>query len=358
MAITAYTGLPGSGKSYGVVERVVLASLDNGRRLITNLALKQNLLDKYPDQVTLITLDDIEADEDFFSRDDIPGAIVVIDEVQLLWRSGTTVKSAPKKHLQFLTEHRHMVGSDGKSTDVVLITQDLSNVAAFARNLVETTFRYVKLTSIGQDKKYRVDVYSQAATGPNPPQRDRLRQLFGQYKPEVYQYYTSQTMNESDDHGEEVRIDSRVNVLNSPFFRLGLPALVIVGGVFIWYGFSETASMYNGDHETVADQVDQANQAPINQAPIAPLPDPVHPLKGYQLRIAFNMGHWPWIEYRISATRGDERASFSQAELARLGYRLLPINQCFVQLVRQDTTLNVQCADSSQSDNDGFNLSI
>jgi len=36
MAIDAYTGMPGHGKSYGVVEHVIIPSLKQGRHVVTN----------------------------------------------------------------------------------------------------------------------------------------------------------------------------------------------------------------------------------------------------------------------------------------------------------------------------------
>src|ERR1700739_4798181 len=38
MAITAYTGIMGSGKSYEVVENVILVALLAGRRIVSNVA--------------------------------------------------------------------------------------------------------------------------------------------------------------------------------------------------------------------------------------------------------------------------------------------------------------------------------
>jgi len=40
MSVVAYTGLPGSGKSYGVVENVIIPCLQEGRPIVTNLPLK------------------------------------------------------------------------------------------------------------------------------------------------------------------------------------------------------------------------------------------------------------------------------------------------------------------------------
>ena len=41
--ITAYVGLPGSGKSYGVCEQVILPALAKGRPVFTNIPFDTNL---------------------------------------------------------------------------------------------------------------------------------------------------------------------------------------------------------------------------------------------------------------------------------------------------------------------------
>ncbi|MCU7813401.1 MAG: hypothetical protein KZQ77_19520, partial [Candidatus Thiodiazotropha sp. (ex Notomyrtea botanica)] len=44
MAIVTYVGLPGSGKSYSVVEHVILPALKNNRTVCTNIPLNKEQL--------------------------------------------------------------------------------------------------------------------------------------------------------------------------------------------------------------------------------------------------------------------------------------------------------------------------
>src|SRR5690554_4502360 len=97
----------------------------------------------------------------------------------------------------------------------------------FVRQLVEETYRAVKLTAIGQRNRYRVDVYMGAATGQRPGKP--IRQLYGKYKPEIYQYYKSHTRNKTDfAAGMEEKADDRANVLKSPFIRFVMPGASIM----------------------------------------------------------------------------------------------------------------------------------
>lgn len=230
MSIVGYAGLPGSGKSYGVVENVVIPALESGRHIITNIPLKLGRLsDDFPKgKVTLFDNREAEDDPGFFDLERHPaGVIWIIDEAWRFWKSGMKATNIPQNQKEFFTEHRHNVGEDGRTNEIVLVTQDLAQLCAFVRGLVEETYRAVKLTAIGQKNKYRVDVYMGAATGQNPGKP--MRQLYGSYKPEIYQYYKSHTRNKTDfAAGMEEKADDRANVLKHPLIKFGIPVAILI----------------------------------------------------------------------------------------------------------------------------------
>ncbi|WP_372985510.1 zonular occludens toxin domain-containing protein [Marinobacter sp.] len=230
MSIVGYSGLPGSGKSYGVVENVVIPALESGRHIITNIPLKLGRLsDDFPQgKVTLFDNRDAEDDPGFFDLERHPaGVIWIIDEAWRFWKSGMKATNIPQNQKEFFTEHRHNVGEDGRTNEIVLVTQDLAQLCAFVRGLVEETYRAVKLTAIGQKNKYRVDVYMGAATGQKPGKP--MRQLYGSYKPDIYQYYKSHTRNKTDfAAGMEEKADDRANVLKHPLIKFGVPVAILV----------------------------------------------------------------------------------------------------------------------------------
>lgn len=230
MSIVGYSGLPGSGKSYGVVENVVIPALASGRHIITNIPLKLGRLsDDYPKgKVTIFDNREAEDDPGFFDLERHPAGVVwIIDEAWRFWKSGMKSTNIPQCQKEFFTEHRHNVGPDGRTNEIVLVTQDLAQLCAFVRGLVEETYRAVKLTAIGQKNKYRVDVYMGAATGQKPGQP--MRQLYGSYKPEIYQYYKSHTRNKTDfAAGMEEKADDRANVLKHPLIKFGIPVAIVI----------------------------------------------------------------------------------------------------------------------------------
>tara|TARA_Y100001933_G_C19010749_1_gene568739 strand:- start:2441 stop:3565 length:1125 start_codon:yes stop_codon:yes gene_type:complete len=240
MSIVGYSGLPGSGKSYGVVENVVIPALEAGRHIITNIPLKRGrLADDYPQgKVTIFDNKDAEH-PDFFSLDKHPGGVIwIIDEAWRFWKSGMKAVNIPQNQKEFFTEHRHMVGEDGRTNEIVLVTQDLQQLCSFVRNLVEETYRAVKLTAVGQKNRYRVDVFQGGVTGQRPGKP--MRQLYGKYKPEIYQYYKSHTRNKTDfAAGMEEKADDRANVLKHPLIKYGIPlsVLIMAFGVYQVYGY-------------------------------------------------------------------------------------------------------------------------
>lgn len=212
MAISAYVGLPRAGKSYGVVENVVIPALKTGRVVYSNIPMHDDYCEKtYGSMVRSFTTKDIQENPNFFEELE-NGAIVIIDELWRLWPAGLKANNVAETHKAFLAEHGHLTGDNGQVTEVILVTQDLSQVANFVRTLVATTYRVVKLDAVGASKRYRVDIYEGAVTGQSPPASKKINQTFGKYKQEVYSAYVSQTKGDGV-HGDESRTDNRFNIL-------------------------------------------------------------------------------------------------------------------------------------------------
>lgn len=284
MSIVAYVGLPGSGKSYSVVEHVILPALKNGRPVYTNIPLH---LDKLAVDIGEPDVREFDVQEmctrpDYASEIEA-GSVIVIDECWRVWASGTMAAQIPEAHKAFLAEHRHRVGQSGYSNEIVLVTQDLGQVARFVRDLVEETFRTTKLTAVGLSNKYKVDVYGGAVTGQRPPQAQLIRTLRGSYKPEIFQYYQSHTQSQDGNAGLEEKVDGRANILKSPVFvgGLGVAVLMIVFGsvkamaFFGEFGKEHDTIPHPESHQPPADGRQlQAVAAPPGVAPARPAVKP------------------------------------------------------------------------------------
>jgi zona occludens toxin len=234
VSVDAYTGLPGSGKSYSAIAQQVLPALKAGRHVVTNLPLKLDLVEAElggnGGRVDLVDLQEIEAAPERMDALFPPGCVAILDEVWRLFPAGRKVDRIPEPYKAFFAEHRHRVDATGNSTQIVLVCQDLAQIAAFARQLVETTYRTTKLTTLGLSKRFRVDVYHGPVSGPNPPVTQALRRIFGRYDRKVYRYYVSHTQSESATEGaNEASVDRRNNLLLRPaavLVPLGIVGLV------------------------------------------------------------------------------------------------------------------------------------
>lgn len=231
MAIPAYVGLPGAGKSFTAVQNVIVPALKSGRVVVTNIPLNLDALAALGLPGRVIQREKKCPTQDWL--DSPHGAVIVIDEVWNWWPAGTTADQIPATQKSFFAEHRHRVGTDGMATEIVLVTQDLSQIAAFLRQLVAETFRVTKLTAIGSKSRFRVDIYSGAVTGQTPPKGQMLRQLFGKYDPKIWALYSSHTMSKTGHAGLEEKADKRGTVFGSWTMKLAALALLLIP-VAIW----------------------------------------------------------------------------------------------------------------------------
>jgi zona occludens toxin len=246
MAIIAYVGLPGSGKTYDVVANQVLPALDQGRRVVTNIPLNKDAIRaRHPrgeivDMPVDLIAQQPELIEDYWT----PGSVVIFDEVWRLWPAGLKADRIPQQFKSILAEHRHRVDSQGRAMQIVFVTQDLSQIAAFARQLVEQTFHHTKLSHVGKRNSYRIDVFHGAVTGAVPPVQNRLREIYGSYKPQVWRMYKSHTMSEARSGGADERtVDARGNILKRPVILLGLLFVVVA----VWFGVTTVSGILSGE---------------------------------------------------------------------------------------------------------------
>lgn len=242
MAIHAYVGKPGSGKSYGVVERVVIPSLKQGRHVVTNIELNvDELLADFGGTIEILPHDWWERpDLGAFTRN---GCVLILDELWRRWPSGQKANMVDKS---LLAEHRHMVDDKGNSMRIVLVTQDLSQLGSWARTLIETTFVIKKFSK----KAYRVNSYSGVVTGDSPPKSRLIRQAAGKYNSDIYRYYKSATKSQTGDVGDESVADKTGSFLRS----YTLWAFIVLFVVGLSFGVPAVTSFFKAPLSTKAEQ--------------------------------------------------------------------------------------------------------
>jgi zona occludens toxin len=155
--------------------------------------------------------------------------VLVIDEAWRYWPKGTRQKDLLPEQQTFFSEHRHRVGADGVSCEIVLISQDNSQLALAVLALVQETYWHADLSAVGQPNCFRVDVHAGAGV-----RGLKLNSFLGTYSADVWRYYRSHTRAPEGVQGREVKVDGRGNIFKGALFRYGLPAAGVLAVLGIW----------------------------------------------------------------------------------------------------------------------------
>lgn len=272
MAILAYVGIPGSGKSYEVVSSVILEHFKKGRRIVSNIegVTHQKLVDfcvakgsKIEELGEFVSVDDETCQRaDFFpykGADDTvckAGDLICLDEV---WRIFPSEK-IHENHRSFLAEHRHFTDPDtGICCDLVVINQSISQLPRFIKDRIEMTYQMSKLTALGMRNRYRVDVF----TGAKTTKTNKTLQLQRKYDRSIFPLYKSY----DGGNGKENVIDDRGNIFKSFQFK-AMIILIIILAIFGYYGF--TSFFSNGETKPIDktdSKVEQGNILPTEIKP-------------------------------------------------------------------------------------------
>ncbi|MGZ8173405.1 MULTISPECIES: zonular occludens toxin domain-containing protein [Methylobacter] len=268
--IIGLAGQPRSGKSYSSIELFVSPCLKEGRHIVTNLPLKMDvILQDFPDARVTFIDDLVKHDWDSVGN----GVMLIIDEVWRLWPQGQKMTAIPHSQLALLKEHGHRSDDTGRSMDIVLITQDMADLCAPVRALIETTIITAKHLDLGREDSFiRYTCRKAASLGKDntPPKNQLVSSENGRYSENVYRYYKTHMHSQGNAAPNEKRVVSS-SFFNSWKFKAGLAvmALCLVG--MVW-GVSAT-------QEKVQKMNDKAKPAKAATAvPAAQLQDATVPV--------------------------------------------------------------------------------
>lgn len=222
MAVHAYTGINGSGKSYEAVESAILPALRKGRRVVSNVsgldfeAIKKHLgpledgSELTADKLLYVPTSRVQEPHFFYDPEAVlpegveavvrPGDLVVIDECWRFWGDDCTLTD---EHKLFFRMHRHYAEEGGGWTcDVVLMTQDLSGLHRFIKNILESNYLFSKLKHFGLTSRYQVQVFQ----GKSRRAASRIAVYTKKYNKAIFPLYKSY-----DSAGaSEGTVDSRI----------------------------------------------------------------------------------------------------------------------------------------------------
>lgn len=264
--IYSYSGKPGGGKTYEAFRIAVLAKLAEGRNVVTNIVgLDEQVISGYiidklgkdPDKIgrlTIVSDQQVIADDFFYFKGAQegettvqPGDVVVIDEI---WRVFKDVKKIGERRESFIAEHRHFVGADGKPCELHVINQDVQEIPKFIKSRLEACYEMTKLSAVGANNRYRVDVYS----SPKMYKKQLIGTTYGKYETEIYQLYKSF----DGDFKSFGKLDGRTNGFRSFKFLSLVVLLVLIlflKGADIYRFFTTGYSKPQDGAEDVAEEV-------------------------------------------------------------------------------------------------------
>ncbi len=274
MAISAYVGVPGSGKSYEVVKSVILPAIATGRRVVSNVyGLNKDKIYQYlmkknrkltqdklgelvyveNDQCLDPTFLPSMEEQDTFCK---AGDLIVIDEVWRIWGSD---KEIPKNHRSFIAEHRHFAHPEtGVTCDLVVINQDVAQIPRFIKDRIETTYRMQKHIALGLRNRYRVDVFQ----GIKLFKSNRMNYYQEKYDNDIFELYKSY---ESSNAKESIT-DKRQSIFSSTkvlIYIVATPVFIAISAYFVYDYFNGYLNIEQDTLEAT-EQIDSNNNRPID----------------------------------------------------------------------------------------------
>lgn len=291
MAINAYCGVMGSGKSYEVVSGPLLDAVLSGRRVVTNIdGVNEDRIHEYLaakrgadvgklGRIVHVTTEAVR-EPDFFPVE-VEGAggatvtpgfvqagdLVVIDEAWKLWAADQKI---PKEHVAFFRMHRHFVDvATGVACDVVMMVQSIGDLHRMLKPVVELSFRMVKLKAVGAPTKYRVEMYE----GWKQNKTTRTGTFIRGYKKEIFPLYRSY----AGGAGTESVVDKRQNILANRvlwLYAVGVVLALIVGIWAVSRFFHKGAIKHQSQEVAAAAAGASGAAAPVAGSAAAALPSP------------------------------------------------------------------------------------
>lgn len=329
MAINAYTGLQGSGKSFEVIRSVVIEAIAAGRNVVTNIdgiseeqihlyLMKQR--DADPDSLGhVIHVGNDRVKESAFFPDEgqpdlcavvQPGDLVAIDEAWRFW--GTDCGKFSHEHMQFFRMHRHYTHPiTGVACDVVLMTQDITGLHRNLRNVIEFSFLMTKLKSLGLTRMYRVQIYE----GWKQNKKTQIDVHNKKYDPEIFPLYKSY----AGGQGKENAIDKRANILTNK--KLWLIAFCVVA--FISVGIWNTWRFFHRAPSSSPAPIAKESSQPVSQAAPTSISQPSQPVFSEHWRVvgqySANGQSWVVIANQQNRVRLESPSMFSNSGLSTIG---------------------------------------
>ena len=343
-------GQPGGGKSYEAVAFHILPTLEDGRKVITNLPLNlEAFYGAVPESRKLLeirTKTKAEKGHCFAVRADFEddwrcpetgrGALFVIDECHKMFpRIG-----CDKDVLEFFAEHRHA------GIDVILVTQAYGKIHTDIRDMVQMVYRVKKMMAFGKSDRY-IRKVQDGIRGEVMSTSER------DYESKYFQFYKSHTASAT------AVIESDAKDINPAFKKwfIGSIAFIVLPLLFIgyksyaMYSSDKAVTQANGEGTPLAGRVPDLTYVtppyvPPASAVVAELPptpakpeaetasEPLdHPFKSLNLHLQGVMTSGARTLMTFIVTQNERPINqISSDELIKAGYQVTYVSDCVAKL--------------------------
>lgn len=303
--IIFYEGVPGSGKSYDSVVKII-ANLKRKRAVYTNV---EGLEDpKCKEMIKCLTnLDDFELEKylHILTKEQTykfwefakPGSMIVIDEMQKYFNSRDWQKEENRQCADWCSTHRH------EGYDAIFLTQRIEKVDTQVRTLTEWTYRYKKVNFLGGfvNKSYVCFAYSGDDT------HTPMTKIVRRYDKKIFACYKSYVTKDT----KELGIQKNANILKHPIFFL-IPVAIIATIYFgMNSGIANSGIVNTVKQSAFVSKGKKDTAAPVKKEPaqVATKKEPVQVKQSYndQYALVGSMGDKIVIEDR---SNGRQRPLF------------------------------------------------
>ena len=252
--IIFHEGLPRSGKSYEATKEHIVPALKNRRKVFARIngidhqkfaELAELTIEECQALLIPITEEQVHTIYQVVEND----SMVVIDELQNFFPSGRSKLS--DEMTKFVTEHGH------RGLDIICMGQSLADCHNIWRRRVQRKIQFLKLDMLGRENRYKWTAY-QGAMKPNGEiDFTKINSGTKNYDPAYFGAYAS---HQADTENKGNLADGRLNVFNSSLFKFGLPGVIAVACLAVWYLFQ----FFGGGVDVVP--VTQANTSQVNSS--------------------------------------------------------------------------------------------
>ena len=226
--IIFHEGLPGAGKSFAVFRDHIVPRLKEGRSCLVYVegvnhaqlaGIAEISEERCKELLQVITRDQVLQIPRLVKKDQL----VVIDEAQNFWPASR--KPLAADITQFVTEHRHL------GLDIVLMGQVAADVHKLWTGRIDRKLVFLKLDALGADKRYKWFAFKRMPAAGGREKWSQTGTGEEKYDPAYFGCYAS---HEADVTVKENYKDNRFNIFKSRYFRLVLPAFMIIAMIGAW----------------------------------------------------------------------------------------------------------------------------